>query len=219
MRKKKENYLRRVWYNMIQRCTNASHFAYKNYGARGVLVCEEWLSGYNPFKEWALSNGWVKGLQLDKDIKGNGLLYSPDTCCFVDLRTNSKNKPSVKKYEYNGQFLDLSDISNFASVSADKLRHRMFILKMSAGQAVEDIRSNKQYKRIKMPESLQVKLLDATRKKILDEETGKVFISIREAAKFKGISEQYMGAMLNGRMKNKTKMKYAATHANLPVSS
>ncbi|MCL4419179.1 hypothetical protein M1146_03700, partial [Patescibacteria group bacterium] len=75
--------LKSIWNNMISRCYNHRNISYKNYGYVGVEVCEEWRIDFYSFYNWAIENGWQKGLQLDKDIKGNGLLYSPDNCLFV----------------------------------------------------------------------------------------------------------------------------------------
>lgn len=208
MKKKKEYPIRKSWYNMIERCTNENHFAYKNYGAKGVSVCEEWLNSFGEFKKWALANGWRKGLQLDKDIIGDGKLYSPKTCCFVDLATNSRNRVKSKKYKYgSGEFI-ISEISKIAGVSLDKLRHRINKLGMSADDAVSDILEGKKYKRTKMPTDLKDKLLNATRKRVIDLSSGIEFISIRAAANYLLISEQCLGAMLNGKKPNKTNMAY-----------
>lgn len=37
-----------TWQQMIQRCTNPNHFAYKDYGGRGIAVCKRW-QGRNGF--------------------------------------------------------------------------------------------------------------------------------------------------------------------------
>lgn len=74
--------LHRVWSNMIQRCTNKNNENYKHYGGRGITVCEEWRGSFRAFYEWAIQNGWSKGLVLDKDFKG-GHEYSPSNCVFL----------------------------------------------------------------------------------------------------------------------------------------
>ena len=38
-----------VWNAMRQRCTNPNHKEYKNYGSRGITVCEEWMQGFEAF--------------------------------------------------------------------------------------------------------------------------------------------------------------------------
>ncbi len=91
-----------VWRCMISRCYDSSHYGYKYYGAKGVEVCSEWRESPKVFIEWALSNGWKKGLQLDKDIKGNSKLYSPDMCIFVTPYINLMNRSNtVNKLGWN----------------------------------------------------------------------------------------------------------------------
>lgn len=91
-----------VWCAMKARCYNKNRTQYDDYGGKGVIVCEEWKNDFKAFEIWALGNGWRKGLQLDKDIKGDGLLYSPDACCFVTAKQNSGNRKNTKMIEYNG---------------------------------------------------------------------------------------------------------------------
>jgi len=82
---------------MKQRCYNKNNKNYKWYGAKGVRVCDSWQTFAN-FHKWAVNNGYKKGLHLDKDIKGNGKLYSPESCCFV---TPKKNIQYNKKINYD----------------------------------------------------------------------------------------------------------------------
>lgn len=87
------NKLYRTWVNMRQRCNNPNHQYYADYGGRGVEVCPEWES-YEPFKEWALAHGYVEGLTLDRE--GNGLLYSPEHCRWVDRTAQQRNRRGQK---------------------------------------------------------------------------------------------------------------------------
>ncbi len=97
-----------AWQSMIQRCYNKNNKAYKTYGAKGVTVCDEWKNNSTAFLEWALANGWRKGLQLDKDILGNGLLYSPSTCQFVTAKINANNRTNNRHITYSGKTKTLS---------------------------------------------------------------------------------------------------------------
>jgi len=54
-----------VWGSMIGRCHNPNEPAYRNYGARGIFVCDEWRK-FKPFYDWAIINGFVHGLELDR---------------------------------------------------------------------------------------------------------------------------------------------------------
>lgn len=90
-----------VWKGMKARCSNVNNSSYKNYGAKGVKVCEEWVHDFKAFFNWCINNGYESGLELDKDIISNrkGLkpnLYSPDRCMFVTSEINAQNR-SVNK--------------------------------------------------------------------------------------------------------------------------
>jgi hypothetical protein len=85
-----------IWSGMVQRCTNKNSLSYSNYGGRGVKICKLWRNNFIEFYKWAIANGWKRGLELDKDIKGNGLLYSPKNCCFIDYLENARCKRSIK---------------------------------------------------------------------------------------------------------------------------
>jgi len=82
-----------VWRRIKQRCYDKNSPDYKWYGAKGVKVCSAWLNNYLIFKEWALSNGYKKGLHIDKDklVKGNKI-YSPETCCFITPLENKQSR-------------------------------------------------------------------------------------------------------------------------------
>lgn len=81
---------------MRQRCENKNIKCYRNYGARGVTVCKEW-GDFSIFYDWAMSNGWEQGLHVDKDKIGNGLLYSPETCCIITQAENNKYVKNRKR--------------------------------------------------------------------------------------------------------------------------
>lgn len=128
--------LRRAYYDMLNRCYNKKHPSYNSYGGRGVVVCDEWYNDYQKFLDWAIYNGWKHGLQLDKDIKGDGLLYSPDTCSWVTRSANQNNKRNNPKYQYKGEMLTISQICKREGMAHNTLRHRIYNMKMSAEEAV-----------------------------------------------------------------------------------
>ena len=45
----RETKIYKVWQNMIGRCEIKSHMAYKNYGGRGIKVCERWRNSFKNF--------------------------------------------------------------------------------------------------------------------------------------------------------------------------
>lgn len=86
--------LHRVWCSMLQRCSDPNANRYKNYGERGIIVCEEWKNDFVVFKDFALANGYKDNLQIDR-INNDGN-YEPSNCRFVTNQQNSLNRGGIK---------------------------------------------------------------------------------------------------------------------------
>ena len=85
-----------TWYNMIKRCTNPKNEDYKNYGERGITICDEWLD-IKKFIAWAeATHPDIEGVSLDRI--DNDLGYSPENCRWADRTTQSINQ---RKYKSN----------------------------------------------------------------------------------------------------------------------
>jgi hypothetical protein len=122
-----------VWCAMKARCYNKKRTQYKDYGGKGVIVCEEWKKDFKAFYNWAINNGWKKGLQLDKDIKGDGLLYSPETCCFVTPKNNSNKRRNNKILLHNGQSKTASEWAAFYNI-----KYQTFLTRLNRGWSFEE---------------------------------------------------------------------------------
>lgn len=86
-----------VWRTMIARCYNPNTKAYKNYGGRGIAVCNEWLGekGYENFYIWAMKNGYDENAERGKctiDRINNNGNYEPSNCRWVDMKVQNNNK-------------------------------------------------------------------------------------------------------------------------------
>lgn len=87
-----------VWCGMKERCYSPKHNRYKDYGGRGITICEEWRNDYAAFRDWAMANGYdpnaPRGVcTIDRiDVDGN---YCPENCRWVDNKTQCKNKRKV----------------------------------------------------------------------------------------------------------------------------
>jgi len=131
--------LRMVYQCMISRCYKPKSNGYKSYGAKGVTVCDEWINDRELFFKWALANGWEKGMHVDKDKIGNGLLYSPDTCCILTPVENSqhKSKGNVRLFKYKGKVRGLKEISKMVGMRHSFLSERIYQYKDSLSQAIK----------------------------------------------------------------------------------
>lgn len=70
------------------------------YFDKGIRVCEEWDKDYFAFREWALENGFKKGLQIDRIDNSKG--YQPDNCRFVENLINVNNRDITFYVTYKG---------------------------------------------------------------------------------------------------------------------
>lgn len=89
--------LHRIWTGMKSRCSNKKLPSYRRYGARGIFVCEEWVSSFETFKDWALANGYTKELTIDRIDNDKG--YSPENCRWITLAENNRNRSDCVKYD------------------------------------------------------------------------------------------------------------------------
>ncbi len=80
--------LRSIWKAMLHRCYNENNRFYKNYGGRGISVCSEWKESVQVFYDWAISNGWIKGLSIDRI--DNNKNYEPSNCHWITVSENSR---------------------------------------------------------------------------------------------------------------------------------
>ncbi len=88
-----------TWNNMIQRCTSPNHKVYKDYGGRGITVCEEWLD-VATFVAWAEStHPNITGVSLDRINNDKG--YSPENCRWTNNLTQNINQ-RIKKNNTSG---------------------------------------------------------------------------------------------------------------------
>lgn len=83
-----------VWMGVRQRCQKEYCKSFKDYGGRGIKVCDEWAKDFMPFYNWAVNNGYKKGLQLDR-INNNGD-YEPSNCQFITQKENLRKTRNVK---------------------------------------------------------------------------------------------------------------------------
>lgn len=122
----------KVWSGIIQRCTNKRSTGYKNYGGRGIKVCNEWKSS-SGFKQWIDNTDYEKGLQIDRiDNDGN---YEPNNCRWVTPKENSLNKRSTLIVRINGKDIPLFTLCKDNSVKYESVLSTRRLKKISIEDA------------------------------------------------------------------------------------
>lgn len=112
-----------VWDGIKKRCYNQNEPAYKNYGARGIKMCNKWLNSFPAFREWSFSHGYKDGLSIDRiDVNGD---YCPENCRWVDAKTQCNNKRNNRLITFNGEKRTMSEWSDITGISDDVIRYRI----------------------------------------------------------------------------------------------
>lgn len=107
----------------MKRCYNERYNSYKNYGARGITVCNEWKNNPSAFKKWALSNGCREDLTLERIDTSKG--YSPENCRWATRKEQANNRRSNRLISFNGETHTLSEWAEKKGINSITIRSRL----------------------------------------------------------------------------------------------
>lgn len=129
----------RTWEAMIRRCYVPHATGYKDYGGRGVTVCDRW----NPKRGGSFENFYAdmgprpsKDHQLDKDIIDGNLVYGPSTAKWVHRHENAKRKRNAVWVQWKGSKVRLADLADETGIPVKKLWARIKTYGLSVEEAV-----------------------------------------------------------------------------------
>jgi len=108
-RKRIENITYTSYYCMKKRCHNKNDISFKNYGAKGISVCERWLKSYKNFLS-DMGERPSKAHTIDRI--DNSKNYCKENCRWATWDQQAKNRSGVratKKVTYNGREIYLKD--------------------------------------------------------------------------------------------------------------
>jgi hypothetical protein len=88
-----------IWQGMKYRCLNKNSKSYKDYGGRGITVCERWIHDYKTFA--ADMGERPEGYTLDRIDNNKG--YSPENCRWASRQQQQINRNNTHKYIIDGK--------------------------------------------------------------------------------------------------------------------
>lgn len=108
-----------TWQNMRKRCNKSYTTGFENYGGRGIKVSEDWNNFINFYNDMGKC---PNGYSLDRIDNNKG--YSKENCRWTSRSVQNKNKRNVSIIDYNGQKMDLKDLSKMVGMSYNTLFFR-----------------------------------------------------------------------------------------------
>lgn len=136
--------LNRIYKHIKERCYSPNCKDYKDYGARGITVCEEWLEkqrvgegskGWYSFRDWALANGYSDELSIDRIDVNKG--YSPSNCRWVSPKVQANNKRSNCYITYKGKTQSLMKWCEELGLEYSRVKARINRCNWTVEQAFE----------------------------------------------------------------------------------
>lgn len=115
--------LYKIWMGIKLRCCNKNHNTYKNYGAKGITICDEWIHDFSAFYDWSYKNGYNDGLTIDRIDNSKG--YSPDNCRWATYPEQALNKSTNKHLTINGQTKTIKEWSDIYGIAQNAVYRRL----------------------------------------------------------------------------------------------
>lgn len=115
-----------IYHNMKNRCYNPNDDRYKDYGGRGIRICDEWLGehGFENFCEWSMVNGYAENLTIDRvNVNGN---YEPNNCRWATNTEQSNNKRTCVYLTFFGVTKNLKEWCNCIGENYKKMYGRYY---------------------------------------------------------------------------------------------
>lgn len=117
-----------IWHDMNGRCKNKNHSQFKNYGGRGIKVCDRWANSYENFREDALNAGYDETAKrgectIDRiDVNGD---YAPNNVRWVSTKIQNNNTRRNHMITYKGKTQTLAQWAEEIGIKDSTLLERL----------------------------------------------------------------------------------------------
>lgn len=105
-----------TWYGMVARCQNPKAQSYRNYGGRGITVCDRWLES---FENFYADMGDRPSNKHSLDRIDNDGPYSPENCRWATWEEQANNRRNNVWIEFQGERLSAAQWSRRLGVAID----------------------------------------------------------------------------------------------------
>jgi hypothetical protein len=122
-----------AWSGMRQRCYNPKSVDYKNYGGRGIKVCDRWRNSFDAFFEDMGRRPSATHCVERDDNDGD---YEPGNCRWATVTEQANNKRSNRVLTHQGETLSVADWSRRTGVPSTIIRKRIDCYGWSPARAI-----------------------------------------------------------------------------------
>lgn len=129
----------KIYYGILARCFNEDNKDYHSYGAKGILVYQDWLDNPTHFEDWALANGYEDNLTIDREDETKD--YCPDNCRWITLEENARWKSTTNRINVDGEIKTGLQWAKYLGFSQNVINN--YIRKYGMDNVVEFIRRYK----------------------------------------------------------------------------
>jgi hypothetical protein len=117
-----------IWRDIKARCFNPNDRGFKNYGAKGIIMCVEWRSDFKAFYDWSMANGYDENAPrgvctIDRIDNSKG--YCPENCRWIDNLAQQNNRTNNRLLTYNNETHSVAEWSRILDISRYALYARL----------------------------------------------------------------------------------------------
>src|SRR6478736_4809559 len=109
-----------VWASMKDRCYNPNNRQFRDYGGRGITVCDRWLSSYHDF----ISDMGPRPEKHSIDRIDNNGNYEPGNCRWADKKTQQRNQRRAVFVEIEGKTYRAIELAEEFGLKTDTIVSR-----------------------------------------------------------------------------------------------
>jgi hypothetical protein len=114
----------RIWRGLVKRCHSPNHVNFRNYGARGIAVCDEWR-GVGGFARFLEHVGPCPSAEAQLDRIDNNGNYVPGNVRWTTREGNNNNRRNNRLLTFRGETKTAAEWARTLNLPAYAIRQRL----------------------------------------------------------------------------------------------